>query len=300
MPACRTSGPAPWLAAGAVALGAAWAVSARARRRRLARGEIRELASAWATVGGLRVHARMSTAAARPDVPPVVLVHGYGVSSAYFVPLAERLAPRFAVYAPDLPDHGRSAEPPAPLDVPGFAEALVAWMDAVGIGRASLVGNSMGCQIAAEAAVRYPERVDRLVLIGPTADPAAPTVAAHVGRLVAGGLFEWPSLIPLLALEYLRVGPDLAAELRAMLRHRMEAVLPRVTAPVLLLRGEHDFVAPRRWLAEAAGLLGGAPTVEVPFWGHAPHYSAAGAVARALTPFLAAPAGTLAQARSST
>ena len=48
------------------------------------------------------------------DGPPVVLVHGYGVSSAYLLPLARALAGRCAVYVPDLPGHGRSEDPETP------------------------------------------------------------------------------------------------------------------------------------------------------------------------------------------
>lgn len=85
-----------------------------------------------------------------------VLVHGFGMSSSYFVPTAERLGTRFAVYAPDLPGHGGSDTPRDALDVPQFADALIAWMNGVGIERTSLVGHSFGGQIAVDAAVHYP------------------------------------------------------------------------------------------------------------------------------------------------
>jgi pimeloyl-ACP methyl ester carboxylesterase len=65
----------------------------------------------------------------------VVCVHGFGVSGRYFVPLARRLGARGPVYVPDLPGHGRSGTPPAPLDVPGLAHALVRWMDVAGLRR---------------------------------------------------------------------------------------------------------------------------------------------------------------------
>jgi pimeloyl-ACP methyl ester carboxylesterase len=93
------------------------------------------------------------------DAPPVVLVHGYGVSSSYLVPLAHALAPSHRVYVPDLPGHGRSPHAPAPLDVPALADALLAALTALDVQRAVLVGNSLGCAIAVEAAVRAPARV---------------------------------------------------------------------------------------------------------------------------------------------
>ena len=57
------------------------------------------------------------------------------------------------------------------LDVPGLADALATWMRTVGIGRAALFGNSFGCQIIVDLAARYPEQVERAVLLGPTTDP---------------------------------------------------------------------------------------------------------------------------------
>jgi 2-hydroxy-6-oxonona-2,4-dienedioate hydrolase len=51
--------------------------------------------SRWTRVAGLRVHARVALDQAGPNAPAVVLVHGIGVASPYFVPTAEQLAPHF-------------------------------------------------------------------------------------------------------------------------------------------------------------------------------------------------------------
>ena len=93
----------------------------------------------------------------------MVLVHGPVVSGRYMVPTLERLSPYHRVYVPDLPGFGKREKPPRALDV-------------VGLDRAALVGNSFGCQIIADLAVRYPEHVERAVLQGPTMDPRARTV----------------------------------------------------------------------------------------------------------------------------
>ena len=53
----------------------------------------------------------------------------------------------------------------------GLSGALSAWMEGIGVERATLVGNSMGCQVIAELAACHPERVERAVLQGPTMDP---------------------------------------------------------------------------------------------------------------------------------
>lgn len=275
----------------AAALAAAGAAVARAaanaseRRRQLREGEIRELRSLWMTVAGCRMHARAANPARAASLP-VVLVHGFGISSSYFVPAAERLATEFDVYAPDLPGHGRSDTPTEPLDVPALADALMAWMASAGLGRASLVANSMGCQVVVDAAVRYSERVDRLVLVGPTADPAGRTLAEHARRLALGGPYERASLNGLLLKDYARMGLRLVPEVRFMLRDRIEEKLPLVAAAVMLVRGEKDSIAPQRWVDEAARLARAEQVAVIPGWGHAVHYSAAREFVEAVAPFL--------------
>lgn len=227
-----------------------------------------------------------------------MLVHGFGVSSAYFRPLAARLAPHFDVYAPDLPGHGRSHTPPEPLDIAGLAEALRRWLRAMGLERVSMIGHSMGCQVAVELAARSPGLVDRLVLIGPTLDREARTLRRTLPRFVAGALRERPSrglfsLGLLIVKDYARMGPRLLDELRAMFAHAIEASLPHVTAPVLFARGEKDRVVPQRWVEELAALAPGSTVVVVPRAAHAAHYSHPDAVAREISTFLKQDAGCI-------
>lgn len=103
--------------------------------------------------------------------PPVVLVHGLGLSGRYMLPTARQLAPHFPVYVPDLPGFGDSAKPTKTLDVPGLADALAAWIRALGLAPVVLLGNSFGCQVIADLGARHPELVARAVLQGPTAPP---------------------------------------------------------------------------------------------------------------------------------
>ena len=248
----------------------------------------------WTSVDGKRWYARVSGGRERR---PVVLVHGFGVSGAYFVPLAERLATRFDIYAPDLPGHGRSHTPPAPLDIAGLANELRRWLHAMGLERVSLIGHSMGCQVAVELAARSPGLVDRLVLIGPTLDREARSLRRTLPRFVAGALRERPSrglfsLGLLIVKDYARMGPRLLDELRAMFAYAIEGSLPRVTAPVLFLRGEKDRVVPQRWLEELAALAPGSSAVVVPGAAHAVHYSHPDAVARAIEGFLSEPSAS--------
>lgn len=101
--------------------------------------------------------------------PPLVCIHGLGGTKASFLPTVGGLAPRgHRVVALDLPGFGDSHKPlDGAYDAPYFARGLFELLDALGIERAHLVGNSMGGRIAIEAALQQPERVDKLVLLSP-------------------------------------------------------------------------------------------------------------------------------------
>jgi 2-hydroxy-6-oxonona-2,4-dienedioate hydrolase len=280
------------IALAAVALGlagaGAWYASSKARRRweQVARGELRELENVWTTVGVCRIYSRVSTVATERSTTPVVLVHGFGISSSYFVPTAERLATEFDVYAPDLPGHGRSDKPHEPLDIPRLADVLRDWMDSMAIPKAMFVGNSMGCQVLADLAVRHPHRVERLVLIAPTIDPHARTVLEHLPRFALGALHERPSLAWLVVADYLRMGWRILPELRFMFGDRIEEKLPHVKSPTMLVRGEKDTIVTPRWFEEAARLVRAEQVAVIPGWGHAVQYSAANEFVAAITDFL--------------
>lgn len=245
-------------------------------------------------MGGLSIHAR---AAAPPAVIkagklPVVLVHGYGVSGSYMVPIARRLAADFPVFIPDLPGHARSDKPARTLDIPELAEVLRAWMAAVGIRRAAFLANSMGCQIVAELALRHPEVVDRLVLVGPTLAPELRTLWKLLPHFLWTAFWERKPLIPLVIWDFLRAGPRiLIAELKAVLADPVEDKLPLITAPALVLRGEHDHIVPQRFAEEVARSLKTPGLLVVPSAGHALHYSAPDELLRLVRPFLLREAG---------
>lgn len=129
------------------------------------------LRSRWTDVGGLRMHALVSTEPAPAGARAVVLVHGSGLSGRYMIPTARELTADFRVYVPDFPGFGDSDKPDKMLTVPGLADALAAWLPAAGLERASLLGNSFGCQVIADLAARHPQRVERAILQGPTTPP---------------------------------------------------------------------------------------------------------------------------------
>ena len=97
--------------------------------------------------------------------PAVVLVHGLGGFAASWRHNMASLAARATVYAIDLPGFGRSGKPPADYSLAYFARALHAFLDAVGVSHASLVGHSLGAAVAVTYALTRPTRVERLALV---------------------------------------------------------------------------------------------------------------------------------------
>lgn len=93
----------------------------------------------------------------------VILLHGLFGTGANLGMLARALQEQFAVYSPDLPNHGRSGWLAKP-DLPAMADRLRHWMDAQGLSAAHLVGHSLGGKVAMQLALRYPTRVRSLIV----------------------------------------------------------------------------------------------------------------------------------------
>ena len=249
------------------------------------------LRSDWTSVGGMRLHARVSTHALPTDAPVIVLVHGIGVSGRYLLPTAARLATTCRVYVPDLPGFGLSAKPSEVLDVPALADALAAWMGVAKVLRATLLGNSFGCQIIAELGVRYPALITRAVLQGPTMDPRARTVPQQLARWALNSPREpaagWTSLGSVVRQDYRDAGLSrVIATFRHALRDRIEDKLPRLEAPALVVRGARDPIVPQRWAEEAARLLPDGRLVVVPGAAHTMNFTSPDALARVVRPFV--------------
>ena len=104
--------------------------------------------------------------AASPAAPPLVLVHGFGGDKDNWAMIAPHLTDRYHVIVPDLVGFGDNARADhVAYDIKAQTDRLIAFLDALGIGRCHLVGNSMGGWIALQAALDHPERLTTLTLV---------------------------------------------------------------------------------------------------------------------------------------
>jgi pimeloyl-[acyl-carrier protein] methyl ester esterase len=252
--------------------------------------------------------------------PPVVLVHGWAMSSAVLSGEVAHLARERRAIAPDLRGHGRSSAPGRPFGLADLARDLAALLDALDLERAVVLGWSLGAQVAIAAAASAPVRgrLAGLVLVSGTprftegegwthglpargVEGLAARVRRDAPRAVArffDGMFVEGELdaagrarveaarasVPAADPAALLSGLDVLA------REDLRATLPALDLPVLLVHGERDPVCPPGASRAMAAAIPGARLVEIPGAGHAPFLSRPGPFRDALASFL----GTLA------
>jgi 2-hydroxy-6-oxonona-2,4-dienedioate hydrolase len=267
-------------------------------------------------VAGLRIH--YVTAG---EGPPVVLLHGAGDSAFDWSWVMPALAGHHHVYAPDLPGFGDSAKPRVEYSSTFLAGFLGAFMEALGIQRASVVGNSVGGVAALRLTLSQPEKVAFLSLVdsgglGKAVSPGilpillpglgevgiawarTPLGAAQRAWWRAGLLFSRPARAPVkwiaeqrrlarlpgfleATLSALRAGIDLAGQREVLLNE-----LPRVAVPTLVVWGALDGVFPKRQAGAAVERLPKGRLAVIPACGHLPHVEAPEQFLSALLPAL--------------
>jgi pimeloyl-ACP methyl ester carboxylesterase len=239
--------------------------------------------------------------------PPLVLLHGAGDNALDWRLVMPTLAATHRVYAPDLPGSPDSARPAAVYSPAFFERFVVKFVDSLGIGRATYVGNSLGGLIALRLALSEPARVAALVLVdsaglGYAINPAFTSVnfpglaeaAMPFWRTSIGAyqrawartalLFahppgtvprEWIAEQKRLALwpGYLEAHLTVLRTLVSPLGQREVLVdrLPALEIPTLVVWGERDRVFPRSQAKRAVARLQDGSLALIPDCGHMPH-----------------------------
>jgi len=261
------------------------------------------------TVDGRAAFAYTAAHAIDPAKPSVVFLHGAGLDHSVF-----GLQSRYFGYhgsnvlAADLPGHGRSEGPPL-ATVPEMADWVLRLLDAAQLGKAAIVGHSMGSLIALECAARHPGRVERIALLG-TAYPMKvgeafmdaarrndhaaydmETIWGHAPQSALGanpnpGMWMYGEALARLG----RLAPGvLHNDLRACHEYAGgEAAAAKLTCPVLFVLGRRDQMTPAKAGAAFAQAVPNARLVQLETSGHSMMSEAPDATLDALVAFFRA------------
>ena len=235
---------------------------------------------------------------------PVVLLHGAMAAGITWYPVIGPLAAHFRVIAPDIVGYGQSDKPSGRYDRPYYCAWLAAFLDALGVEKAHVVGHSQGGAIALQFALDHPARVDRLVLV----DSAGLSYAVPLGIIFAMlcyNLFPsratglWLSryamrnpqnIDPALG-DYMIQVTELRGSRRSLLRARTHTriragQLGQITQQTLIIWGRDDRFLPMAQGAAAAEAMPHAELHVIPEAGHVPFFDQSQAFNDVLIRFL--------------
>jgi non-heme chloroperoxidase len=241
------------------------------------------------------------------DSQAVLMLHGYADSWFSYSRILPLLPATVRAVVPDQRGHGGSDRPLDGYAPDDFAEDALQLLDTLGIERAVVVGHSMGSFIARRIAVKAPERVERLVLIGSAitahneatrqllkeVETLADPVEADFVRAFQSSTIHRPlpaDFFEQIVAESLQVPARVwQAALSGLLAADFTADFALIRCPVLILGGDRDGVFPRAEQEHLATSIPGATLKISPDIGHDPQWEAPDDVASDLLAFLQSP-----------
>jgi non-heme chloroperoxidase len=258
---------------------------------------------------GLRLHYAEQ---GDPRGEAIVFLHGYSDSWFSFSRVLPLLSPEYHAFALTQRGHGDSDKPQCCYTPEDFAADVDAFMEALGIEEATLVGASTGALFAQRVALSYPRRVSRLVLVG------AQTPANDANEVVLGLQEEVRALEDPVPPEFVRafqegtihqpvpqefldtvVSESLKLPARVWRDYLEGAVLSidqdyvielrEIDVPTLMLWGERDPLFPREEQERLAAAIPEATLKVYPETGHAVHWDRPEWVVRDLEEFMKEP-----------
>ena len=184
----------------------------------------------------------------------LLLIHGAGGNHQSWPPVLRRLE-ETAVYALDLPGHGRS-DPPAHDNITAYADAVLSFVDALDLQNVTLLGHSMGGAIAQTVALRHHPAVEQLILLGTGASlPVSTAILDGILSDPAGTVhmvnkFSWARSAPA---EMVTMGEQVLLQVDPHIIHAdfvacdafdISDQLGEITMPTLVISGDKDKMTP--------------------------------------------------------
>ncbi len=204
-----------------------------------------------------------------PAVPTFALVHGLGISSRFFVPLAHDLAPHGRVLLFDLPGFHDLPRPRHRMSIVDFADVVKRALDELEVIDPLLVGHSMGAQVVAEILAQYPSYSSAAMLVGPVVVADERRLAEVLRRFLQAARYESPGNTLSALAAYARAGVRWIGDtMPKVIAYPIETRLPLSRARLLLVSGEHDRVSPLAWRTRLASEVTGAQVLTVPGAAH--------------------------------
>ena len=216
----------------------------------------------FVTVLGARLAYRMDGS----GEATLILLHGFGGSLEEWEPVVPALSGR--VIRLDLPGFGASDRPPISYDLETQRRYLIAFMDALEIPRATLVGRSMGASLAAWAAAHSPDRIEAVVLSAPSGYPGSLTYGWPYGTLYRPGIANRAVGMVARTWVFRRLFPHSFAQqavtVSASYDTAFAEALTRIRQPTLLFWSRGDGVVPFSYSAEYRKRIPHAELIEFP------------------------------------
>lgn len=272
--------------------------------------------SQFIEVNGLNIHYKKYGS----GEPVFILLHGFGASLFSWREVTEPLAELGTVIAYDRPAFGLTERPmewegESPYSQEVQIQLVIGLMDALGVEKAILVGNSAGGTISMLAALQYPERVESLILVDPAvyAGGGAPSWSRpllktpqmnRVGPLIARQIqTRGPELVELAWHDPSKITPDVMEGYQKPLQVEnwdkalwyltvssresgLAERLDELTLPILVITGDDDRIVPTEQSVRLAGELPNAGLVVIPQSGHVPHEETPAEFMQAVIQFL--------------
>lgn len=272
--------------------------------------------SQFIEVNGLNVHYKKFGS----GEPVFILLHGFGASLFSWREVTAPLAEIGTVIAYDRPAFGLTERPmewesESPYSQEAQIELVIGLMDALGVEKAILVGNSAGGTISMLTALQYPERVESLILVDPAvyAGGGAPAWSRpllktpqmnRVGPLFARQIqTRGPELVEVAWHDPGKITPDVMEGYQKPLRIEnwdkalwyltissresgLAERLDELTLPILVITGDDDRIVPTEQSVRLAGELPNAGLVVIPQSGHVPHEETPAEFMQAVIQFL--------------